>query len=162
MPKNIPEQLQLSAQSRTAASLNRLHKAQQAIKVDLKTGKLARTRKSIDRAYVLRRAGLNPDFLKGPKHAVATREAVQSFVDSVNRHLTKRDDDPHLKIAMLREELAEWQAKYQRIADQINDWAIRLRSLQRKNRELKIQLDQIGSQSGTTVVSLKGRGRDLR
>lgn len=150
----IPDGLIAHGYRRSDDALQKLEKAKADIHRDLKSGKLRRIRKSIDRAYVVRRAGLNKDFLKGARHRGTTKKEVQDFVDEVNDHLLQSQPDPQNAMDDLQAQIAEWMTKYQRVSNAIHKWAGELRKSRKEVRDLKNQLQLLAANAEIRVLPM--------
>jgi len=164
MDKKIPDGLVVHGYVRTDNALKQIEKAKAEIRRDLKTGKLGKLRKTIDRAYVIRRAGLNQYFLKGSRHStppdpspdkkenVSTKQDVQNFVEEINLALLEREPDLQAVIDGLRDTIREWEGKYERVSNTIHKWAGELRKKRKEVRDLERQLQHIAKNPTVRVL----------
>ncbi len=155
MTKDIPARLRLKAKARSNDAADKITQAMDKIIEELRSGKLGRHTASIDQAYVLRLAGLNRDFLKGHAHRDTTRPKVVAFISEVNEALRSESEDPEDVIVRLRDEIKETDRRYKAVCDRINDWAIRVRSLQRENHNLRVQIAQLAAHPEVKILPIK-------
>lgn len=155
MKRPLPKNLLSASQAKTHEAFDKLERAKAAIKDELASGALAKKHRKIDAIFVLTRAGLNKDFLKGDRHKQTTRPQVRDFVNEINSSLGTTRPDERKVMEELRAELSLWKEKYEELADVTNSWAIRLREARRENTRLKLQLSRIQSSEANNVVILK-------
>lgn len=148
----IPNALIAHGYGRSDEALAKIEKAKTEIRRDLKSGKLGRLRERIDRAYVIQRAGLNKDFLKGDRHKSTTKTDVQSFVDDINDLLRQSHPDPQSTIDELQAQVTEWAKKYERVSHTIHKWAGEVRKSRKEVRDLKNQLQLLADNAEIRVL----------
>jgi hypothetical protein len=131
----IPDALKQDAAKRTAEALLKLDQAKRAVEDEIAAGVLRPDAVTL-KMLLKDRAGLNHRFLDGDAHRHRKKEFqnwqrnLKSFVAPT---LPSKDDE----IGSLKNEIASYEVRLEKMADRVHLYASRIRELQKTVRELR-------------------------